>query len=95
MTTQQETSDNYYGEIVRRGSHRAIICKDGIQFIIQRRMRARMECAWEAVGYCTTKKALIRLTRDLEPRLVSELEALPDHAHQYSPVVAGMNRRAA
>lgn len=99
MSRQHETSDSYHGEIVRRGSHRAIICRDGIQYILQRRMRARTERSWEAVEYCTTKKALIRLGTDLEPRLASELEVLPDQAYQYSPKLATnpaeIDRRAA
>ncbi|WP_299847733.1 hypothetical protein [uncultured Roseovarius sp.] len=82
MSKQHETSDSYHGEIVRRGSHRAIICRDGIQYIIQQSRKVRAGSTWRAVGYCTTKKALIRLSVALEPLLVPELEALPDHAHQ-------------
>ncbi len=95
MSTQHETSDSYHGEIVGRGSHRAIICRDGIQYILQERKKGDAERPWRSVGYCTTRKALIRLGADVEPRLVPELEVLPDQAHQCSPVLADTDRRAA
>ena len=99
MSSQHETADGYHGEIVRRGSYRAIICRDGIQYILQERRKGRAERPWRSVGYTTTKKALIRLSADLEPRLVPELDALPDQAHQYSPDLAEIpvtiDRRAA
>ena len=78
-----ETSDTY-GEIVAvlDHKHRVIACKDGIQWITQRRKSGGAERPWRALGYYTTRKALIRacalLSREIEPAVMSLLADLPD-----------------
>ncbi|SMC10316.1 hypothetical protein ROA7745_00122 [Roseovarius aestuarii] len=84
MSEQHETSDSYHGEIVRRGSHRVIICRDGIQYIIQSQ-RISGGGRWDAFGYCATREGLIHLWRGSESVVPPELEALPDQARLYSP----------
>ncbi|MBD3679746.1 MAG: hypothetical protein HUJ27_15275 [Rhodobacteraceae bacterium] len=63
--------------------HRVIVCKDGIQWIVQRRRGQRCGRArWAALGYCTTRKALIRVCHSscgvLDPKALASLEALPE-----------------
>lgn len=62
-TDHRETSEHYRGEIHRSGDWRVIVCRDSIQWIIQRRTRARSPdgARWEGRHYCTTGKALVRL----------------------------------
>jgi hypothetical protein len=78
-----ETSDTY-GEIVAilDQRHRVIVCKDGIQWITQRRKSGGAARPWRAMGYYTTRKALIRacalLECEVEPADMSLLAELPD-----------------
>ncbi len=46
----RETEDDYSGEIFRRGDYRVILCRDGIQWIVQRR-RKGAAARWLALGY--------------------------------------------
>ena len=79
----QETSDTY-GSVVTKldDTHRVIVCKDGIQWITQRRKSGGAERPWRALGFYTTRKALIRacalLSREIEPAVMSLLAELPD-----------------
>ncbi|MGJ8585424.1 MAG: hypothetical protein ACSHXD_15120 [Marinosulfonomonas sp.] len=58
-----ETHDLYRNVVVSDGRHRVILCRDAIQWIIQRRRRSVRpgQPAWDALSYCTTKSALVRL----------------------------------
>lgn len=81
--TTHETSDHYAGVIVRLcPRQRVIVCKDGIQWVIQQRKRGGGEWPWRALGYFRTRKALIRFTANLreraEPAAWATLAALPD-----------------
>lgn len=62
-TDHREASANYRGEIYRSGDWRVIVCRDSIQWIIQRRTRARSPhgAKWRGRHYCATRKALARL----------------------------------
>jgi hypothetical protein len=51
-----ETADNYSKEVARCENYRVILCRDDIQWIIQRKHSDR----WRSESYCTTKSALIR-----------------------------------
>ena len=73
----RETADGYQGEIVRQGSHRVILCRDGIQWIVQRH-RKGAGARWQAVGYCTTRAALIRLWPGSHAGVPPEITALPE-----------------
>ncbi len=65
QTTQDqnhETADGYIGVIaVLSDQWRVIVCKDAIQWILQRRKRGGAERPWRGSGYCRTRQALIRL----------------------------------
>ena len=72
----RETSDRYLGEIHRQGQYRVILCKDGIQWIIQRQKRGAA-ARWQALGYCTSREALLRLWATHNDAICPELLALP------------------
>lgn len=74
-----ETRDNYHGEIFRRGNFRVIVCRDGIQWILQRQ-RSHFPAggaAWDALGYFVTREALMRLYRQKNGGAAPEMLALP------------------
>lgn len=79
-----ETSDIYTGVIARLcPRHRVIVCKDAIQWILQRRDAQRSgQSRWTGVGYFRTRDALIRVSRTLcerlDPNAMAILAALPD-----------------
>jgi hypothetical protein len=73
--TELETYDEYSRVTARIDEKtRVIECKDGIQWIVQRRMSAN----WRGVSFCRTKRALLRCVREWVPGEHPELEALPD-----------------
>jgi hypothetical protein len=77
----RETADSYNGEIFRRGSFRVIVCKDGIQWILQRRKAAigmRAGTRWAALGYFQTREALARLWHGKTGGHAPEINALPE-----------------
>ena len=80
LPDHRESRDAYAGELFRHGDVRVALCRDGIQWLLQRR-RARFPAggaAWDTLRYCTTRKALARLHRALVGRDVPELDALPE-----------------
>ena len=89
LSHMRETSDNYYREIFRHENHRIILCKDCIQWIIQRRKVSKSTRAgrrWVGVTYPCTKEHLSRLwaehTGDLCP---DTLGGLPEQANRMRP----------
>jgi hypothetical protein len=89
LSHMRETSDNYCREIFRHGNHRIILCKDGIQWIIQRHKVSKSTRAgqrWKAIAYPCTKNTLTRLwasnTGDLCP---DTLGGLPEYANRMRP----------
>ncbi len=78
-TNHRETSDVYRGELFRRGRYRVAACRDGLQWLFQRQ---RFEftaggAAWDTLGYCTTRKALIRLHQAYKAPQHERLQDLP------------------
>ena len=73
----RESSDLYRAEICRQGRCRVILCKDGIQWILQRRGKAA-GARWRSVSYFTTRAALIKAWAGLCDGVPPELKALPD-----------------
>ena len=78
-----ETSDAYTGIIAHLcACHRVIACKDGLQWILQRRKKGGAERPWRGVGYFRTREALVRVSATLCGRIdtsaVAILAALPD-----------------
>ncbi|WP_457650682.1 hypothetical protein [Profundibacter sp.] len=61
----RETADEYRRVVFRAGRYRVIECRHGIQWILQKRRNRKSPrgVAWEALGYCQTRKALDRLCR--------------------------------
>jgi len=63
---------------------RVIVCRDGIQWILQRRNRAETVArhVWRGRSYCRTKEALIRCCDEhagqIDPATRMTLEALPE-----------------
>jgi len=58
----RESADRYQGEIYRLGNWRIAVCKDQLQWLIQRRTRAQSLAGprWVSKKFCCTRKALIR-----------------------------------
>lgn len=78
----QETADNWPSVIVVLSpGWRVIVCRDGLQWIIQHRKKGGAERPWRAVRYCRTRKALLRLCaafcEPLDPAAQAVLGALP------------------
>ena len=75
----RETSDCYHGELFRDGDYRVAVCRDGIQWLLQRKTHARSPAGarWESIAYCTTQKALTRLWTGKNGRIHPELQRLP------------------
>lgn len=79
-TDHRETADGYWGELFRIGDYRVAVCRDGIQWMYQRRERTKAGDAgrWLTVGYCRTRAALERLHRENLQPPVPEIAVLPD-----------------
>src|SRR6056297_1949827 len=79
-----ETSDTYSGDIARLcPRHRVIVCKEAIQWIVQKRDAQRSgRTRWTGIGYFRTREALIRVSRTtctrINPGAMAILAALPD-----------------
>jgi hypothetical protein len=79
-----ETADNYQAVVaVLNDRHRVIVCKEGIQWILQRREKSPAERPWRGLHYCQTRKALIRLSGAFSPAVdpiaMKTLVELPEH----------------
>jgi hypothetical protein len=76
-----ESSDQYPRilVIINAGT-RVIECKDGLQWIIQRRAGGGRD-PWRGVSFCRTKEALLRVTGSGRPALL----ALPDRFQDGTP----------
>lgn len=78
-----ETADEYSQIVVRLNTTwRVIVCKHGIQWILQRKDANRSgRPRWKAVRYFRTRNALIRVSRTscgaIAPAVQAILEALP------------------
>lgn len=64
-TDHRESADGYRGVIYDLGGYRVAVCKDGLQWLFQRR-RPQFKGvgpAWDSLSFCTTRTALIRVQR--------------------------------
>lgn len=61
----RESSDGFRGEIYRQGVWRVIVCKDNLQWVLQRFTRADSPSGgrWEGQSYFRTREAALRLWR--------------------------------
>jgi hypothetical protein len=88
----RERSDQYNGVVcVINDRWRVIVCKDGIQWILQKsKSGGGHGRAWRGVSYLTTKRALIEACAQhyghCETAAPAVLEALPDRISQYRHV---------
>jgi hypothetical protein len=73
----RETADLYQGEVFRKGRFRVVLCRDGIQWILQRE-KSGAGARWQAIGYYTTRKALNRLWTAATGENVREITCLPE-----------------
>ena len=79
-----ETAATYVGLIAQLNEQwRVIVCKDGIQWILQRRDAQRVgRVRWTGASYHCEKKSLLRVSRALcgriDPAAIAVLEALPE-----------------
>jgi hypothetical protein len=82
-----ESDEDYYPSIQLNPRWRVIVCRDGVQWILQRRVRPdRPERVtrddWRGRSYCRTKEALIgccdRYSGEIDPAAVAALRTLPD-----------------
>ena len=86
-----ETADRYPGVVVQINCRwRVILCSAGIQWILQRHDGERRGTArWAGVGYCQTRKALVRLCRAscarIAPSEWAALVALPEYITGCAP----------
>ncbi|WP_350153270.1 hypothetical protein [Roseovarius sp.] len=64
-TDHRESADGYRGVILTLGQYRVAVCRDGLQWLFQRRRPgfAGVGPAWDTLGFCTSRNALIRLHR--------------------------------
>lgn len=84
LASHRESDDGYRAIVVRFSDKwRVIVCKDHLQWIIQRSEGVRHgQRRWTGVHYCTTRDALLRLCRACgecaDPAMLAVLSALPD-----------------
>lgn len=82
-TSHRESDAYYHGVVAVLTDHwRVIVCKDGIQWILQRRAGERHGTArFDSRSYVRARQALMRLCRErageIDPSALSILEALP------------------
>lgn len=76
----RETSDNYRAELFRVGQYRVIICREGLQWILQKQRfkKSVLGAAWRNLCYCTTKDALIRRQQAHNVPQHRLMDALPE-----------------
>lgn len=80
QSSPNERDDAYFKTVVLLAEGwRVIECKDGLQWVLQRRKAAGGHRAhWRGVSYCTSREALIRLSaRVASPDALCTLRALP------------------
>jgi len=79
-STRHETSDHYACVVMSLcPRHRVIVCKDNLQWIVQRCKRVGAERPWRSLQYFRTREALMRLCARVCQRIdPAALAALPD-----------------
>ena len=62
----RESADSYRGEVIRDGSYRVAVCRDGIQWLFQRQdpEKPLAGARWRTLGYCRWRTTLERLWRE-------------------------------
>ena len=91
LISHRERDDLYKGVVIQFTSRwRLIVCKDQIQWILQKREKYHGG-NWKGQRYMTTKASVIKACGTLEllanPKISKELQALPNHARDYSQIL--------
>ena len=85
--SNRERDHNYRAVIHEHGHWRIILCRDGIQWIVQKLRNAggRDGGRWEGRRYCTTRKSLVRDWSHLTGEDAARLAAImPELASEYT-----------
>ncbi|NDR58658.1 hypothetical protein [Aliiruegeria sabulilitoris] len=79
-TDHREEADGYRGEVFRHGNFRVAECRDGIQWLLQRRSGTRTVggARWRTLAYCVTREALTRLYQAHSGAVAPKLAELPE-----------------
>lgn len=84
IPSHRERDDGYNRVLVRLGPcWRVVLCKDGLQYILQRRYSEAPAWAWRGVSYSSSRRALIavcvsrQLAGEDSQVLMAKLHALP------------------
>ena len=75
LTSHRERDEDYPTLIRLSDVVRVIDCKDGLQWILQRRYGDQ----WRGVAFCRQRDTLIREAKKLAPANTNALLALPEH----------------
>lgn len=59
--SRNESESNYQPVVFLKPEWRVIECRDGIQWILQRRQKTHRRDAWRPISYCQTREALTRV----------------------------------
>ena len=78
---RRECSDTYNKIVHSIDNLRVIECREGSQWIIQRRRPGKQPVGntWSAIGYYVSRDALLRLWRTQTGSVPTELAALPEN----------------
>lgn len=78
----RESGDGYRGELYRLGQWRVALCRDGIQYLLQRQRprKAGVVAAWDSISYCGTRAALSRLWQQQVGEAGEIFARLPEYA---------------
>ncbi len=81
---RRETADLYRGVVLDLGRYRVAVCRDGLQWLYQRHRPgfAGVGTAWDTLGHCVTRAALIRLHRAHSGAEAPGIDALPHRIPQ-------------
>ena len=77
--SRDDGSDRYAGEVVRVAQTRVIICRDGLQWILQRCGPGQAQRRWLDQGYFTTRTPLEALWRSAVGAVPNQISDLPAH----------------
>lgn len=85
--SKSESREDHEHIVFRQDQYRVIVCRDHIQWIIQKRYDGGLHgWAWRAKSYHTCKDSLKRkLCKLISPHIAHKLDHLPDKISQWAP----------